>query len=76
MRTVIDIDDASLEAAKKVLGTTTKVETVNRALAEVANREVRLSFLAHLDVARAHGAPATSTFPKAARSARPSSSGP
>ena len=51
MRTVIDIDDASLEAAKKVLGTTTKVETVNRALAEVANREIRLSFLAHLDIA-------------------------
>ena len=51
MRTVIDIDDASLEAAKKVLGTTTKVETVNRALADVANRDVRLSFLAHLDTA-------------------------
>jgi len=49
MRTVIDIDDESLEAAKKVLGTRTKVETVNRALAEVANRELRLSFLDHLD---------------------------
>ena len=51
MRTVIDIDDASLEAAKKVLGTTTKVETVNRALAEVANREARLALLANLDSA-------------------------
>lgn len=51
MRTVIDIDDASLEAAKKVLGTRTKVETVNRALAEVANRETRLAFLEHLDAA-------------------------
>jgi len=51
MRTVIDIDDASLEAAKKVLGTKTKVETVNRALAEVANREARLLLLAHLDLA-------------------------
>ena len=49
MRTVIDIDDASLEAAKKVLGTTTKVATVNSALAEVANREERLSLLTHLD---------------------------
>jgi len=48
---VIDIDDASLEAAKKVLGTTTKVETVNRALAEVANREARLSLLTDLDTA-------------------------
>lgn len=51
MRTVIDIDDASLEAAKKVLGTTTKVETVNRALSEVANREARLSLLTDLDTA-------------------------
>jgi Arc/MetJ family transcription regulator len=51
VRTVIDIDDASLEAAKKVLGTTTKVETVNRALADIANREARLAFLLHLDSA-------------------------
>jgi Arc/MetJ family transcription regulator len=49
MRTVIDIDDAALDAAMKVLGTTTKVETVNRALAEVANREARLALLADLD---------------------------
>jgi Arc/MetJ family transcription regulator len=51
MRTVIDIDDASLEAAKRVLGTSTKVDTVNRALAEIATREARLAFLNHLDVA-------------------------
>lgn len=48
-RTVIDIDDESLAAAAKVLGTTTKVATVNRALAEVAAREARLAFLDHLD---------------------------
>lgn len=48
-RTVIDIDDDSLEAAKKVLGTSTKVETVNRALAEVAARKQRLAFLDDLD---------------------------
>ena len=29
-RTVIDIDDDKLEAAKRALGTSTKVETVNR----------------------------------------------
>ena len=36
MRTVVDIDEKSLREARAVLGTTTKVETVNRALAEVA----------------------------------------
>lgn len=53
MRTVIDIDDEQLEAAKAVLGTTTKVETVNRALADVAQRAVRLAFLETLDDAAA-----------------------
>ena len=38
-RTLIDIDDEKLEAAKRALGTSTKVETVNRALAEVAREE-------------------------------------
>jgi Arc/MetJ family transcription regulator len=52
-RTVIDIDDASLKAAAKALGTSTKVDTVNRALADVAGREARLAFLDHLD----HAAP-------------------
>lgn len=50
-RTVIDIDDESLEAAAQVLGTSTKVETVNRALADVTAREARLAFLADLDKA-------------------------
>lgn len=36
MRTVVDIDEDSLREARTALGTTTKVETVNRALAEVA----------------------------------------
>ena len=48
-RTVIDIDDDKLEAAKRALGTSTKVETVNRALAEVAARKQRLGFLDDLD---------------------------
>ncbi|MFN8105271.1 MAG: type II toxin-antitoxin system VapB family antitoxin [Acidimicrobiia bacterium] len=52
-RTVIDVDDESLKAAALVLGTSTKVETVNRALAEVAAREARLAFLDDLDEAAA-----------------------
>ncbi len=36
MRTVVDINEDSLREARSALGTTTKVETVNRALAEVA----------------------------------------
>ena len=37
-RTTIDIDDAQLAAAARELGTTSKVDTVNAALAFVANR--------------------------------------
>ena len=48
-RTLIDIDDEVLKAAKRALGTSTKVETVNRALAEVAARKARLAFLDDLD---------------------------
>jgi Arc/MetJ family transcription regulator len=36
VRTVVDIDEDALREARAALGTTTKVETVNRALAEVA----------------------------------------
>jgi len=50
-RTLIDIDDDALAAAAKELGTTTKVATVNRALAEVVARRVRLEFLDDLRVA-------------------------
>jgi Arc/MetJ family transcription regulator len=35
-RTLIDVDDVALARAASVLGTTTKVETVNRALQLVA----------------------------------------
>lgn len=52
-RTLIDIDDAALQAAAQVLGTSTKVSTVNRALAEVAARQHRLAFLDDLDTAAA-----------------------
>jgi len=48
-RTLIDIDDEALDAAAQVLGTSTKVSTVNRALAEVAARQQRLAFLDDLD---------------------------
>ena len=44
-RTLVDIDDRALEAAAHELGTSTKVETVNRALAEIAARPKRLAFL-------------------------------
>ncbi|MEX0836265.1 MAG: type II toxin-antitoxin system VapB family antitoxin [Nitriliruptor sp.] len=47
-RTVVNIDDDALAGAARELGTTTKVETVNRALAEVASRRERLAFLDHL----------------------------
>lgn len=47
-RTLVDIDDAALAAAAAELGTTTKVETVNRALAEIAARPKRRAFLEEL----------------------------
>ncbi|MFN3217828.1 MAG: type II toxin-antitoxin system VapB family antitoxin [Acidimicrobiales bacterium] len=40
-RTTIEIDDEALAAAAQELGTTTKVETVNAALAFVAARRRR-----------------------------------
>ncbi len=40
-RTVIDVDDAHLDAAARELGTKTKVDTVNAALAFVADRRKR-----------------------------------
>ena len=47
-RTVVDIDDEALAAAAAVLGTSTKVDTVNRALAEIAARPHRLAALERL----------------------------
>lgn len=41
-RTTIDIDDERLAAAARELGTTSKVETVNAALAYVADRRKRV----------------------------------
>ena len=41
-RTVVDIDDNALAAASRILGTKTKVATVNAALAEVAKRDKQL----------------------------------
>ncbi|GIJ22294.1 type II toxin-antitoxin system VapB family antitoxin [Micromonospora lutea] len=40
-RTVIDLDDEALAEAARHLGTTTKKETVNAALREVADRRRR-----------------------------------
>jgi hypothetical protein len=40
-KTQIDLDDEALEAARAELGTTTKVDTVNAALREVAARRHR-----------------------------------
>ncbi|CAN5758606.1 MAG: type II toxin-antitoxin system VapB family antitoxin [Actinomycetota bacterium] len=47
-RTLIDIDDDALAGAARELGTKTKVETVNRALADIAGRRDRLAALEHL----------------------------
>lgn len=40
-RTTIDLDDDKLAAAARELGTTSKVDTVNAALAYVAGRRLR-----------------------------------
>ena len=45
MKTVIDIDDAALDAAATELGTTTKKDTANAALAFVAARNAHISVL-------------------------------
>lgn len=44
-RTLIDTDDDVLEQARSILGTATKKDTVNAALAEVVAREARRQFL-------------------------------
>ena len=45
MKTVIDLDQQALEKAAAELGTKTKKETVNAALAFVANRRQRIEQL-------------------------------
>lgn len=47
-KTPIEIDDEALSAAAKVLGTTTKKDTVNAALREVSQRFQRLRALEQL----------------------------
>lgn len=47
-RTLIDVDDEALAGAARELGTKTKVDTINRALAHVAGRSARLAFLEDL----------------------------
>jgi len=47
-RTVVDLDDEALAGAAEELGTTTKVATVNRALAEIAARPRRLECMERL----------------------------
>ena len=44
-RTVIDVDDELLAEAAEIFGTTTKVATVNAALADAIKRRKRESFL-------------------------------
>lgn len=48
MRTTVDIDDEALAAAAAVLRTSTKVDTVNRALAEVVARPRRVAAVERL----------------------------
>ena len=44
-KTLVDIDEAALAAAREVLGTTSKVDTVNAALREVSAVRKRLALL-------------------------------
>jgi Arc/MetJ family transcription regulator len=48
-RTLIDVDDDALARAASVLGTTTKVETVNRALRIVADAQDRQAARSRFD---------------------------
>lgn len=48
-RTVVDVDDKLLGEAAEILGTTTKVATVNAALADVINRRKRQDFFGWLE---------------------------
>lgn len=47
MKTMIDLDDGALASAARELGTTTKKDTVNSALAFVAGRRQRVDRLLH-----------------------------
>lgn len=56
MKTMIDIDDDALASAARELGTTTKKDTVNSALAFVAGRRQRVDRLLHSSEAFGVGA--------------------
>lgn len=47
-RTVIDLDDEALAEAARHLGTTTKRDTVNAALREIADRRRRAAAVARM----------------------------
>jgi Arc/MetJ family transcription regulator len=68
MKTMIDVDDTALAAAAKELGTTTKKDTVNAALAFVASRQKRIDQL--LDDPYALGVGSDITDPEVMRQAR------
>jgi Arc/MetJ family transcription regulator len=55
-RTVIDLDDALVAEVARELGTTTKKETVNRALREVLEHRRRAVAITRLRAAVAEGA--------------------
>lgn len=48
-RITVDVNEELLATAQEVLGTTTKVATINAALAEIARRKRAEEFLAALD---------------------------
>lgn len=68
MKTLIDLDDDALALAAKELGTTTKKDTVNRALEFVAGRRRRVEAL--LDDPRAFGVGSDIADPEVMRQAR------
>ena len=68
MKTMIDLNDEALALAAKELGTTTKKDTVNVALAFVANRRRRVEQL--LDDPYALGVGKDITNPEVMRQAR------
>lgn len=68
MKTMIDLDDEALALAAKELGTTTKKDTVNAALAFVADRRRRIDAL--LDDPHAFGVGPDIADPEVMRGAR------
>jgi Arc/MetJ family transcription regulator len=48
-KTLLDVDEEALAAAREILGTSSKVDTVNTALREVVASRRRLQLLSWLD---------------------------